>query len=186
MFRVTKCHDNQLLHRFIKELSIFPKWISNGLFKNGFKIAIHDKDIIENGIILKNYDNDTLLGRTASKTTAISFPEYLLNVVDFEKQDREYEEFTSMIIHEISHAIDYFLGENDFWSIENRTILGMPIDDFAAINPLEQFAQALEGYFQSENKRTGSYWKYWHTKDEVYEKAPKLFEYFGQLLKEIQ
>lgn len=184
MFTITKCFDNQLLHKFQKELKIIPKYLSNYLFNNGLKLEIYDKEIINHGKYHREYHSDTLLERESAITSGCLFPDNIIQIVDYKNQDEEWQDFTSLIIHEIAHVIDYLLGQNGFWSDKNIEMLKIPLDDYAAIDNREQFAQAFEGYFQPSSKKQKSWWKYWHTRDEVFKKEPKLFEFFGELLKE--
>jgi hypothetical protein len=183
MFRVTKCYDNQLLKKFENELLVFPDWISKCLIDSGFSLQMHRDQLTINGVVQK-WEADYLQGRDPSKTTCVRFPENILYMINEHNRTEKEREFSSTIRHEVSHAIDWFLGKGFYWSEENPEMLVEPLDDYAAINPREQFAQALEGFFQSENKKDASFWKYWHTRDEVYKKEPKLFDFFNQLLKE--
>lgn len=182
MFTITECFDNQLLHKFQKELNIIPKYLSNCLFNGGLKLEIYDKEITNIGIRRFHFC-DSLLGRDIAHVSAVIFPENIIQIVDYKNQDEKWQEFTSTIIHEIAHALDYCLGDNDFWSHENKDMLMSPLDDFAALNPREQFAQAFESYFIPDLKKQKIWWKYWHTKGEVFKKEPRLFEFFQQILR---
>lgn len=190
MFRIEKCHDNEILRMLIEELSVIPKWLSRYLFESGLQLALYDNEIKINGLSYSpNTCSTGLRGREISKTHCFhqskSDQINIINIVDYES-DLPYIDYFSVIRHEIAHAIDWFLGKNDWWSSENISMMGIPLDDYAEIDESEQFAQAFDGYFQSDTKKEEPYWKYWHTQEEVFEKAPRLFEYFGQLLKEKQ
>ncbi len=115
-------------------------------------------------------------GRLSCHTS--HFNEELDAIILFAKDVCIEEGTFNMFLHEVGHALDWHLGHKKFY-ISEYIDCGEPLDEHAALNPREQFAQAFEGWFRLRKRLNPS--EFEHSKEDVKEKAPELYKLFQSL-----
>jgi len=165
--KVVKCYHSKAKAWIESQIKRIPPPIREIL--KDVSIYCFRTDASVDGTISRN--RRTTDGRPSCHTS--HFNEELNAIILFAKDVCIEEGAFNMFLHEVGHALDWQLGQKRFY-ISEYLDCGESLDKYAALNPREQFAQAFEAWFRPHRRSTSSELE--HTKEEVLEKAPKLFE----------
>jgi len=170
--RIIKCYSKEAEDWLKEQIEKIPYPIKS-LLKD-VKIFCFERDASLDGTIPRS--RKTTNGSLSCQTS--HFSEEMNAIVLFAKDIGSSAGSFNMFLHEVGHALDWALGKKK-GHISSVLDCGTPLDSHAAMNQKEQFAQAFEAWFRPDGTKTSS--EFEHTRSEVKEKAPVLFDLFERL-----
>jgi len=179
----------------IKQMSKVPKHLIDIVNKSGVKFYICDNktNVLTLGLKkkeeLKLEDGRSLINTShfSAENKSIILCKHTYD--DYKEEGYETETYQTAI-HEFAHALDFALTVNnsDYWfhSEENEDIYkswknGKSLDWYAALNPMEHFAQAFMAYTNDNLHKTKSYMQ--HTRKELKQKDKDMYYYLEDLFR---
>ncbi len=171
--RVVKCYSSSAKAWIEKQIQRLPSPLRELLAD--VRIYCFRSDASVDGTVPRN--RRTTDGRPSCHTS--HFNEELNAIVLFAKDVDTEDGAFNMFLHEVGHALDWHLGFKRY-HISEYIDCGDPLDDHAALSPREQFAQAFEAWFRWQKRPAST--SHEHTRDELLQKAPRLYSFLKLLL----